>query len=160
MPIPGFVVALRSKIGQAPLPLSGVTAVVFDDLGRVLLVRRTDNSRWALVTGCLEPGEQPAAGAAREVMEEAGVDVTVERLVSVEALDLSIAPNGDQVYWLNVGFRCRLRRGHAHVNDDESMEVAWFDLDALPELDPHQARCLALASADKPDAWFVRSPET
>jgi len=157
MPIPEFVVALRAKIGHAPLPLSGVTAVVLDHRDRVLLVRRTDTDRWALTTGCLEPGEQPAAGALREVMEETGVEAEVERLISIEALELSTAPNGDEIYWLNIGFRCRLIRGQAKVNDDESVDVAWFDKDALPELEPHQARCLALA-LDDTAPWFVGAP--
>jgi 8-oxo-dGTP pyrophosphatase MutT (NUDIX family) len=56
VPIPEFVVALRAKIGHAPLSLSEVTAVVLDDRDRILLVRRADTGRWALTTGCLEPG--------------------------------------------------------------------------------------------------------
>jgi hypothetical protein len=48
---PVFVVALRAKIGHAPLPLSGVIAVVLDEQDRVLLVRRSDSGEWALTTG-------------------------------------------------------------------------------------------------------------
>ncbi|MGR6316460.1 NUDIX domain-containing protein [Micromonospora soli] len=156
MPVPEFVLALRSKIGHDPLPLQGATAIVFDTQGRLLLVRRSDNSQWALITGCLEPGEQPAAGAAREVREETGVSATVERLVSVEALDLSVAANGDQVYWLNVVFRCRATNGAPRVNDDESIQVAWFDLDALPQLPEHQTRYLTHALAEDQAPWFAR----
>jgi len=107
-------------------------------------------------TGCLEPGEQPAAGAVREVREEAAVEVAVERLLSVEALDLSVAPNGDQVYWHAIGMRCRLVSGEVRVNDDESVAVAWFEPDAVPALPPHQARCLALALAPDAEPWFLR----
>ncbi|MDG4823721.1 NUDIX domain-containing protein [Asanoa sp. WMMD1127] len=145
MPIPDFVVALRERVGHAPLPLPGVIAVVRDERERVLLVRRSDTGSWALTTGCLEPGEQPAAGAVREVWEETGVEVVVERLLSVEALDLSVAPNGDQVWWLAVGVGCRVVGGAARVNDDESVEVGWFSPGAVPPLPAHQARCLALA---------------
>ncbi|MBW6435867.1 NUDIX domain-containing protein [Actinoplanes hulinensis] len=157
MPVPEFVVALRAKIGHAPLPLSGVIAVVLDERDRVLLVRRSDNGEWALATGCLEPGEQPADGARREVYEETGVVVEVERLLSVEALDLSVAPNGDQVHWLALGFRCRVVSGEARVNDDESVEVGWFTPDSMPPLPAHQARCLALALAGDGDPWFAGS---
>lgn len=146
---------LRAKIGHAPLPLAGVIAVVLDRRGRVLLVRRSDTGEWALTTGCLEPGEQPAAGVVREVREETGVDVAVERLLSVEALDLSVAPNGDQVYWLAVGVRCRPVGGDAHVNDDESVEVGWFDPAAVPALPAHQARCLTLALSDDSRPWLA-----
>lgn len=155
MPVPEFVVALRSKIGHDPLPLAGVIAVVLDERNRVLLVRRSDSGDWALTTGCLEPGEQPADGALREVFEETGVTVRVERLLSVEALELSVAPNGDQIHWLAVGLRCRAAGGAARVNDDESVEVSWFDPESVPPLAPHQDRCLRLALAGDPDPWIA-----
>ncbi|MGK5680600.1 NUDIX hydrolase [Actinoplanes sp. URMC 104] len=158
MPVPDFVLALRAKIGHDPLPLSGVVAVVLDDRSRVLMVRRSDTSAWALTTGCLEPGEQPAAGAAREVREETGVEVTVERLLAVEALDLAVAPNGDQVHWLSIGLLCRHAGGEARVNDDESVEVGWFDPADMPPLPPHQARCLSLALAEGSTPWFGSRP--
>jgi ADP-ribose pyrophosphatase YjhB (NUDIX family) len=134
VPIPPFIVDLRAKVGHDPLHLPGVTAVVFDDEGRVLLVRRADNHRWTLVTGCLEPGEQPAVGAVREVAEETAVQVRAERLLSVAALPLMTFENGDQTYWLNVTFQCSVAGGEARVNDDESIDVGWFGLDDLPDL--------------------------
>lgn len=121
----------------------------------MLLVRRSDTGEWALTTGCLEPGEQPAAGAIREVREEAGVEVAVERLLAVESLPLSVGPNGDQVYWVAVGVRCRLVSGVAHVNDDESVAVGWFDPAEVPPLPAHQARCLALALTPFAEAWLA-----
>ncbi|AEV85199.1 NUDIX hydrolase [Actinoplanes sp. SE50] len=155
MPIPAFVLALRAKLGHDPLPLNGVIAVVLDENNRILLVRRSDTGEWALTTGCLEPGEQPADGALREVFEETGVRARVERLLSVEALDLSVAPNGDQIYWLAIGLLCRSVEGDARVNDDESVEVGWFDPDSVPPLPAHQARCLALALSDDAGPWFA-----
>nr|WP_308129114.1 NUDIX domain-containing protein [Actinoplanes polyasparticus] len=157
MPIPEFVVALRSKIGRDPLPLAGVIAVVLDDRDRGLMVRRSDTAEWALTTGCLEPGEQPATGAAREVWEETGIDVTVERLLAVEALDLAVAPNGDQIHWLCVGLLCRYGGGTARVNDDESVAVGWFAAEALPPLPPHQARCVSLALAGGRGVWLAEN---
>lgn len=132
-----------------------MTAVVFDDEERVLLVRRADNGRWALVTGCLEPGEQPALGTVREVFEETGVVAAVERLISVEALPPDVCPNGDQVQWLDLAFQCRAVSGAARVNDDESIEVGWFRLDALPALHDHMTRCIADAVGGDVGPRFV-----
>lgn len=154
MAIPEFVQTLRGKVGHDPLPFVGAAAVVLDDRDRVLLVKRSDDGRWTLVTGMVEPEEQPAAAAVREVEEETGVTIEVERLISVEARQLQTLPNGDQVWWTSVGFRCRYVSGEARVNDDESVDVRWFDLDRLPELAPHQARALDLALSGKPEAWF------
>ncbi|MGW2217585.1 NUDIX domain-containing protein, partial [Nonomuraea sp. NPDC001684] len=72
MPTPEFVLALREKIGTEPLWLSGVTAVVLHE-DQVLLVRRSDTGAWTPVTGIIDPGEQPADAALREVAEETGV---------------------------------------------------------------------------------------
>lgn len=154
MPTPQFILDLRTRIGTDPLPLHGVTAVVVDDDGRVLLVRRADSGKWTLVTGCLEPGEQPAEGARREIAEETGVIAAVEHLVSVAALPLAVCPNGDQVHWLDVTFRCRAVGGKARVNDDESTEVGWFGLADLPQLPARHLACIRNALDPDPAAKF------
>jgi ADP-ribose pyrophosphatase YjhB (NUDIX family) len=154
MPTPQFVLDLRAKVGQDPLPLPSVTAVVLDRDDRVLLVRRADSGLWALVTGCLEPGEQPAAGAVREVAEETAVQAVAERLVSVAALPLATCPNGDLVHWLDVTFRCQALRSSARVNDDESVDVGWFSVDDLPNLPPRHLACIRDALSPALDARF------
>lgn len=58
MPIPEFITDLRSHVGHAPLWLSGVSGVVRDDHGRILLTHRADTAEWAVVSGVLEPGEE------------------------------------------------------------------------------------------------------
>lgn len=155
MATPKFILELREKIGQDLLWLPGITGVVLDAADRILLVRRADDGRWSLPAGILEPGEQPAVGIVREIHEETAVEAEVEELVSVEALPPSAYPNGDQVQYLDLCFRCRPLRGEARVNDDESLEVAWFPLDALPHLSARELRCLdrARAAGDKP--WFA-----
>ena len=154
VPTPQFVLDLRARIGHDPLPLPSVTAVVFDDDSRVLLVRRADNGQWALVTGCLEPGEQPAAGAVREIAEETGVVAAAEHLLGVSALPLRACPNGDQVHWLDTAFRCRLVSGEAHVGDDESVDVGWFAVDQLPDIPPRHRECIEHAVSPEPAARF------
>jgi ADP-ribose pyrophosphatase YjhB (NUDIX family) len=140
VPIPQFILDLRARVGNDALWLPGVTAVVLDDDGQVLLVRRADNDLWTLVTGCLEPGEQPAVGAVREVAEETEVLAVAERIVSVSALPLVVYGNGDQAHYLDVAFRCRAVSGTARVNDDESVDVGWFRLDELPASLPDRHR--------------------
>ena len=81
---PDFVLALREKIGHDPLWLTGVTAVVLRDR-QVLLVRRSDNGEWTPVTGIVDPGEQPAAAAVREVLEEANVVASADLVTTFYA---------------------------------------------------------------------------
>ena len=60
MPIPEFVAALRSHVGTGLLWMPGVSGVVIDDAGRLLLGRRADTGQWAIISGILEPGERNA----------------------------------------------------------------------------------------------------
>jgi ADP-ribose pyrophosphatase YjhB (NUDIX family) len=136
MPIPPYVAGLRSRIGTDLLWLPGVTAVVLDDDGRVLLGRRIDTGEWALVSGILDPGEEPAVGLAREVLEETAVEVRIEALAAVSTTPVITYPNGDRSAYLDLCFVARpvspAAAAAARVADDESLEVAWFPVDALP----------------------------
>ena len=152
VPVPPYILGLRERIGTDLLWLPGVTAVVLDDDGRVLLEHRSDDGTWALASGILEPGEDPGPGIVREVFEETAVEVRVEALTSITATDRGACPNGDQVQFLNLCFVCRPvspeSAAGARVNDDESLAVGWFELDALPDgMHPDAVRCLELAFA-------------
>ncbi|MEJ7744154.1 MAG: NUDIX domain-containing protein [Nocardioidaceae bacterium] len=141
MPTPDFVLALREKIGSDLLWMPGVSGVVLDDHNRVLLTQRRDNGQWAVVSGILEPGEQPGLAILREIAEETGVVAVLERLVSVLAEPPKVLPNGDQCQFLDLTFSCRYASGEAGVADDENLDVRWFDLGAMPVMDPNdQAR--------------------
>ncbi|UPK75956.1 NUDIX domain-containing protein [Nocardioidaceae bacterium SCSIO 66511] len=155
MPTPDFILELREQIGHAPLWLPGVTAVVVDG-PRVLLVRRSDNGEWAPVTGIVDPEEEPARAAVREVLEETCVVAEADRLARTGVSPLRAHANGDLAAYLDLTFRCSYVGGEARVGDDESLEVGWFETDALPELrDEHRARIEA-ALEDRLDAQFVR----
>lgn len=132
MPVPEFVTRLRSHVGTELLWLPGVTAVVLDERGRVLLVRRSDNGRWALVSGILEPGEEPAVALVREVAEETRVLAEVVALTYVYVTPQVTYPNGDRAQYLDLTFLCRHLAGTAAVGDEESTDVGWFAPDDLP----------------------------
>lgn len=145
MPTPDYVLSLREKIGHAPLWLPGVGGVVFDDDGRVLLGRRADNGQWTVITGMLEPGEEPAPGIVREILEETGVVARVEHLIRVEVVGPVTFPNGDVCTFLTTDFSCRYVSGEARVNDDESTAVQWFPLDDLPDLNARHRQLIESA---------------
>ncbi|KUN63670.1 NUDIX hydrolase [Streptomyces canus] len=153
MATPDFIRTLRRSIGHDLLWLPGVSAVVLDDDGRVLLHRRSDTGKWSLIGGIPEPGEQPAACAVREVEEETGVHCVVERVIVVQALKPVTYDNGDICQYMDISFRCRAVGGEARVNDDESLEVGWFAVDALPELNEFGLQRIKQALTDAP-TWF------
>ncbi len=154
MPTPDFVLALRERIGTHPLWLPGVAAVVVRG-DEVLLVQRADCGSWTPVTGILDPEEEPAVGAVREVLEETCVVATAERLVWVHATPEVTFGNGDRAAFLSLCFRCAWVSGEPVVGDDESRATGWFRLDALPQMSPDNLRRIELAVADGPDAAFA-----
>ncbi|WP_296603784.1 NUDIX domain-containing protein [Nocardioides sp.] len=137
MPIPPFVAELRRLVGTTELWLPAVTAVVLREgpAGpEVLLTRRADNDEWAPVTGILDPGEEPAIGAAREALEETGVVVSVDRLASVGASPQVVHGNGDLGVYLDLTFACTWVSGEARVADDENTDVRWWPVPGLPPM--------------------------
>ncbi|MER5183822.1 NUDIX domain-containing protein [Streptomyces sp. NPDC002896] len=153
MATPDFIRTIRATAGQQLLWLPGVTAIVLDDEERVLLGRRSDTRKWSVIGGIPDPGEQPAACAVREVYEETAVRCVVERVVLVQALEPVTYANGDTCQYMDITFRCRAVGGEARVNDDESLEVGWFAVDALPELNEFGMLRIKQALADGP-TWF------
>jgi 8-oxo-dGTP diphosphatase len=125
----------------------GAFAVIFDDQGRVLLCHRTDMDAWNLPGGTVELGETPWDGAIREVREEVGLEVEIERLVGVYA-----KPSRDEVVFT---FTCRVTGG-ALTLSDEAREIAYFAFDEIPRntLPKHVERIKDALKA-QPQALFA-----
>ncbi len=104
----------------------GVSCAVLDDQGRVLLSKRGDLNVWNLPGGRLDTGETLANGAAREVHEETGVIVQIERAVGL-------------YYWqgwqrLNVLFAGWPLGGELKQRTHETRANQYFMPDALPKM--------------------------
>lgn len=94
-----------------------VAGVVVRDDDRVLVIRRDDNGHWEAPGGVLELDESFEEGVRREVLEETGLTVAVERLTGVyKNLKHGIVA---------VVFRCRPDGGDAHPTA-EAPEVRWM----------------------------------
>lgn len=154
MPTPDHVLSLRAKIGTALLWLPAVTAVVLRGQ-QVLLVRRADTGAWTPVTGMIDPGEQPAVAAVREVAEEAGVRAVPESLVSVGVTPPIEYANGDRSQYLDLVFRLRWESGEPAPLDGENTEACWFPLDAMPPLGPGMRDRVQVAVDDPARARFA-----
>ncbi|WP_221585262.1 NUDIX domain-containing protein [Microbacterium sp. G2-8] len=132
MATPDFILRLREKVGTELLWLIGVTAVVVKG-DEVLLVERADNGKVTPVTGIVDPGEDPAVAAVREVAEEAGIDAVAEALVWVRALPPMTHVNGDRAQYLDIVVRCAAHGGDPHPVDGENTRAWWCPVGALDD---------------------------
>ena len=140
MPTPQFILELRKKIGNDLLLLPGVTGVVLNDAGQILLLKTKNFDTWMPIGGCVEPDEEPADCIIRETYEETAVRAEIVKLVSVDAMGKVTYSNGDRVNFVTTTYLCRALSGEPRVNDDEATEVRYFPIDQLPELMPHHRK--------------------
>lgn len=108
-------------------------AIVEDARGRVLLGRRCIdpyNGWWDIPGGFLEPGEHPEDGARRELREETGLEIAIERLVGVYMDVYGETGTGEHI--LNFYYLCRVAGGTPRPDDDVS-HLEWFAPEDLPE---------------------------
>lgn len=154
MTTPEFITDLRTRIGHDLLWLSGVKVVVFNGT-QVLLVRRVDNGLWTLPAGIIEPGDEASHTAVREVLEETGVRCELTHLLGVGVTAPATYPNGDHAQYLDIVFRATHLAGEARINDDENLEVGYFELSDRPSLPPLHERAIDWALNPKPGGYFA-----
>jgi ADP-ribose pyrophosphatase YjhB (NUDIX family) len=123
----------------------GASAIVADDQGRILMQRRSDNSRWALPGGVMDIGESIGDTVVREVREETGLEVVPEYIVGVysDPGHVFAYSDGEVRQQFSICFACRLVGGEIQVSD-ESPEVAFFAPADLDQLDVHPSIRLRL----------------
>jgi len=146
MPVADIRGKLAAEVGYVTVK-AGVAAAVVDQ-GRLLLIRRRDNGLWAMPGGWADVGDSPSAMTAREVLEETGLTVSVDRLLGLYDTRKRGFRHPHQIYHLV--FVCTPVSGAA-VQTDETLGVDWFSATDLPDLSPGHAdpvRDAFLALAD------------
>lgn len=102
---------------ETPRHSVSVAAAVVRDDGRVLAIQRRDNDHWEPPGGVLELDETIEDGLRREVREETGLEVQVERLTGVyKNMELGVVA---------LVFRCR-HADDAPAPTREAAEVDWL----------------------------------
>ncbi|MET0190281.1 MAG: NUDIX domain-containing protein [Pseudonocardia sediminis] len=119
----------------AVVPL--VYAVLRDDAGRVLLVRRCDTGDWELPGGRVDPGESASDALVREVAEESGLLVVPVSVAGVHSDPGHVVDGGPArgVYQpFAVCLRAEVVGGDPHGDDRETSAARWWTEPELLEL--------------------------
>ena len=128
---PGDYIAwLRERVGTELIVMPSVSAVVRDDAGRLLLQLHAETDEWGLPGGSVEPEEQPADAIVREVREETGLEIAVERLLGVYGGPDStvVYRNGDRTSYVRTSYLARVVGGELVPDEHESLELRWVEL--------------------------------
>jgi 8-oxo-dGTP pyrophosphatase MutT (NUDIX family) len=128
-----YVGRIRKLIGKEKLIVVATRAVMRNPEGRVLFVRRTDNSRWVMPSGALELAETLFEGMQREVKEETGLDVVTATPMAIYSYPDNMTAYGDPYYQISVQFLVDEWSGTLVSETDETTQARFFDIDEPPE---------------------------
>lgn len=122
------------KLGQITL---GCSAAIFDATRqKLLLTRRTDNGRWCLPGGRMDAGENAAEACTREVLEETGLQVSIERLIGVYSNPNFIIEyaDGERCHSVALHFEATPIAGTLSISE-ETTEYGYFYLNQIASMD-------------------------
>lgn len=112
------------------MPAVAVLTLILQD-ERVLMVQRAYEPKkglWVLPAGFVEWDEDPTTAAAREVLEETGLTVKIERL-----LDVFHTPDDGGLADIVIAYQASILDGTPTAADDAA-DIGWFSRDTLPEM--------------------------
>ncbi len=128
LPAPEIQERFAAEVGQIT-PKVGADAAIFDDDDRILLVLRTDDRRWGLVAGWVDPNEHPSVTAVREAKEEVGLDIAVDRLAGLVHRPASADAGPHSA--LSVVYLCSVVAGDIIIQPHEVVEARWWVIDEV-----------------------------
>jgi ADP-ribose pyrophosphatase YjhB (NUDIX family) len=111
-------------------PKVAIGAAVYNDRHELLMIQRSDSGLWLYPTGWCDIGYSAPEVAVKEVREETGVDVVVERLIGV--MDgMRLGTSRTPLYSLL--FLCRATSTDINFHPLECTDAGWFAESSLPE---------------------------
>lgn len=128
-----------------------VAAIVIDDDGRLLMIKRYDNGLWALPGGAQDLGESTREAVVREVREETGIDIDVTDVSGIysDPRHVIAYDDGEVRQEFSIVFHAKQIGGELHPSI-ESTEVRWIEPPQLAELDIDQSMRLRVVHGLEP----------
>jgi 8-oxo-dGTP diphosphatase len=123
--LPLWVHFLTARVVR-PRFRAAVAAIIFDEQGRILLFKHTYRKfEWGLPAGGLEHREQPRDAIRREFLEETGMELEVERLLT--------AVSAREDHHISMIYLCRITGGEFKESHEIS-EMKYFRVHELPAM--------------------------
>ncbi|MDQ0899156.1 MULTISPECIES: NUDIX domain-containing protein [unclassified Paenibacillus] len=127
---------LRKVIGTQKIIVNSVRAILFDDEGRALFIKRRGDKKWGIPAGAMELDESVFDAMKREVKEETGLDVlkaTLTAIYSTPTTQTFIDRWGNEHHIIEYLFQVDEWTGTLDKVTDESVDAKFYPLDNLPE---------------------------
>ena len=138
MGMTGYMAEMRKLVGHRTVIQCAASVIVVDELGRLLLGRRSDNHLWGYSGGSVEIDEPAEDCARRELREEMGLKALELEFFCVNSGPEAhyVYPNGDEVSNYEIVYLCRKYIGEPMNIDGEMEELRFFapseiDLDMI-----------------------------
>ncbi|WP_045740548.1 MULTISPECIES: NUDIX domain-containing protein [Actinoplanes] len=124
---------VRASVGDTDtIFFVGARTVVLDEQGRLLLIQRSDNHRWAIPAGAMELGESLEQCAVRELWEETGLRATSLTPYVFHTAHTYTNEYGHTYQQILMTFVVHSWEGELVRVTDESVDAGFFAPDALP----------------------------
>jgi ADP-ribose pyrophosphatase len=134
-----------------------VNVIPITEDGRVVLIRQYRHgisaATWEVPGGIIDPGEEPAAAAVRELKEETGYEAKNVKLLGRVSPNPAIQGNWSYSF---LGEGCRLT-GSCELDPFEHIEVKLFSLEEIPALIKAEEICNSMVINAFAFMWQVGS---
>ncbi|MDQ0899264.1 NUDIX domain-containing protein [Paenibacillus sp. V4I7] len=127
---------LRKVVGTQKIIVNSVRAILLDNEGRALFIKRHGDKKWGMPAGAMELDESVFDAMKREVKEETGLDVFQATLIAIYSSPTTQTFTdrwGNKHHVIEYLFQVDKWSGTLEKGTDESVDAEFYALDNLPE---------------------------